>query len=58
MSMPGTSFSSTTPGTAFGMALYYLGYDVNTTDEAQIREAYQLVADAKSRGVYAGQGHG
>ena len=41
---------------AFGMALYYLGYDVNTTDEAQIREAYQLVADAKSRGVYAGQG--
>ena len=41
---------------AFGMALYYLGYDVNTTDEAQIREAYELVADAKARGVYAGQG--
>ncbi len=41
---------------AFGMALYYLGYDVNTTDEAQIREAYQLVADAKSRNVYDGQG--
>ena len=41
---------------AFGMALYYLGYDVNTTDEAQIREAYQLVADAKARGVYDGQG--
>ena len=41
---------------AFGMALYCLGYDVNTTDEAQIREAYQLVADAKARGVYDGQG--
>lgn len=41
---------------AFGMALYYLGYDVNTTDEAQIREAAQLVADAKARGVYDGQG--
>ena len=41
---------------AFGMALYYLGYDVNTTDEAQIREAAQLVADAKARGVYGGQG--
>ena len=36
--------------------LYYLGYDVNTTDEAQIREAYQLIADAKAKGVYAGQG--
>ena len=44
------------PRDAFGMALYYLGYDVNTTDEAQIREAYELVADAKARGVYAGQG--
>ena len=41
---------------AFAMALYCLGYDVNTTDESQIREAYQLVADAKARGVYAGQG--
>ena len=41
---------------AFAMGLYYLGYDVNTTDEAQIREAYELVADAKARGVYAGQG--
>ena len=41
---------------AFGMALYYLGYDVNTTDEHQIREAAQLVADAKARGVYDGQG--
>ena len=41
---------------AFAMGLYYLGYDVNTTDEAQIREAYQLIADAKAKGVYAGQG--
>lgn len=41
---------------AFAMGLYYLGYDVNTTDESQIREAYELVADAKARGVYAGQG--
>ncbi len=41
---------------AFAMALYCLGYDVNTTDESQIREAYQLVADAMARGVYAGQG--
>ena len=37
---------------AFGMALYSLGYSVNTTDEAQIREAYELVADAWNRGVY------
>ena len=41
---------------AFAMALCYLGYDVNTTDEQQIREAAQLVADAKARGVYDGQG--
>ena len=41
---------------AFAMALCYLGYDLNTTDEAQIREAAQLVADAKARGVYDGQG--
>ena len=40
---------------AFGIALYYLGYSVNTTDEAQIREAYELVADAWSRGVYQGK---
>ncbi len=40
---------------AFGMALYYLGYSVNTTDEAQIREAYQLIADAASKGVYQGK---
>lgn len=40
---------------AFGMALYSLGYSVNTTDEAQIREAYKLVADAWNRGVYQGR---
>ena len=40
---------------ALGMALYYLGYSVNTTDEAQIREAYQLIADAAAKGVYQGK---
>ncbi|MDY3282852.1 ABC transporter substrate-binding protein [Dysosmobacter sp.] len=33
-------------------ALLYLGYDLNTTDESQIREAYQLLSDAKAKGVY------
>ena len=37
---------------AFGIALMSLGYPVNTTDEAQIREAFQKVADANSAGVY------
>ena len=37
---------------ALGIALLYLGYSVNTTDEAEIQEAYQLIADAKSKGVY------
>ena len=41
---------------AFGMALMYLGYSVNTTDENEIREAYQLVADAWDQGVYQGKG--
>ncbi len=40
---------------ALGIALLYLGYSVNTTDEAQIREAYQLLADATNNGVYAGK---
>ena len=40
---------------AFGIALKYLGYSVNTTDEAQIREAYALVADAMERGVFQGK---
>ena len=39
---------------ALGAALLYLGYDLNTTDEAQIREAYQVIADAKAQGVYQG----
>lgn len=33
---------------AFGAALIYLGYDVNTTDEAQLREAQQLLIKAKA----------
>ena len=37
---------------ALATALYYLGCSVNTTDEAQIREAFQLLRDAKGRGVY------
>ena len=40
---------------AFGIALYYLGYSVNTTDEREIREAYQLIADANAKGVYQGK---
>ncbi len=40
---------------AFGLALLYLGYSVNTTDENEIREAYQLIADANARGVYQGK---
>ena len=44
------------PRDAFGMALYYLGYSVNTTDEAQIREAAELVSNAWSRDVYQGKG--
>ena len=41
---------------AFGIALKYLGYSVNTTNEDEIREAYQLIADAWSQGVYQGKG--
>ena len=37
---------------ALAAALLKLGYSLNTTDEAQIREAYQLLADAKNAGVY------
>ena len=33
-------------------ALCYLGYDINTTDEAQLEEAFQLIYDAKNKGVY------
>ncbi len=42
------------PRDAIGAALMYLGYSINTTDEAQIREAYQLIADARDAGVYQG----
>lgn len=37
---------------ALAAALLDLGYDLNTTDESQIREAWQLLADAKQKGVY------
>ncbi len=40
---------------AFGIALKYLGYSVNTTDENEIRQAYALVADAMERGVFQGK---
>ncbi len=40
---------------AFGIALIYLGYSVNTTNEDEIREAYQLIADAASKNVYQGK---
>ena len=33
-------------------ALCSLGYDINTTDEAQLTEAYELVKEAKDAGVY------
>ena len=33
-------------------ALCYLGYDINTTDEAQLDEAFQMVKNAKDKGVY------
>ena len=33
-------------------ALCYLGYDINTTDEAQLTEAFNLVKTAKDNGVY------
>ena len=40
---------------AIGIALMYLGYSVNTTDEAEIREAAALISDAMKRGVYQGK---
>lgn len=40
---------------AIGEALLCLGYSVNTTDEAQIRQACELVADANRRGVFQGR---
>jgi len=37
---------------AIATALCRLGYSLNTTDEAELREAFQLLRDAKDRGVY------
>ena len=37
---------------AMATALLYLGYSLNTTDEAQLREAYDLLVTAKQNGVY------
>ena len=36
------------PRDAFGIALQYLGYSLNTTDEAEIREAYALLVEQKA----------
>jgi spermidine/putrescine transport system substrate-binding protein len=35
------------PRDAFGIALKYLGYSQNTTDESEIREAYELLVQQK-----------
>ena len=40
---------------AIGMALKHLGYSLNTTNETQIREAYQLLVNATNNGVYQGR---
>ena len=40
---------------AIGIALMYLGYSINTTNEAEIREAAALISDAMDRGVYQGK---
>ncbi len=40
---------------AFGMALKYLGYSLNTTDENEIAQAYQLLVEATDKGVYQGK---
>ena len=37
---------------ALAAALLYLGYDINTTNEDYIQEAYALLAKAKNDGVY------
>ncbi len=37
---------------AMATALSYLGYSLNTTVETELREAFQLLKDAKNRGVY------
>ena len=40
---------------ALAAALLHLGYSVNTTDEGEIREAFELIADASRRGVFQGK---
>ncbi|RKI64082.1 extracellular solute-binding protein [bacterium 1xD42-67] len=40
---------------ALGIALLYLGFSVNTTDEDEIRQAYALIEDANRRGVFQGR---
>ena len=40
---------------ALGFALVSLGYSINTTNEAEIREAFEKLADATERGVYQGK---
>ena len=40
------------PRDAIGVALLYLGYSVNTHDEGEIQEAYELLRQAKADGVY------
>ena len=44
----------TTPTSRYALtaAPRSLGYDINTTDEAQLTEAFELVKNAKSKGVY------
>ena len=39
---------------ALAVALLDLGYDINTTDEGQLKEAYELLKTAKENGVYQG----
>ncbi len=39
---------------ALAAALLDLGYSINTTDEKELREAFQLLKDAKNAGVYQG----
>jgi spermidine/putrescine transport system substrate-binding protein len=40
---------------ALGFSLASLGYSLNTTDEAEIQEAFQKLSDATSKGVYQGK---
>ena len=40
---------------AIGEALMYLGYSINTTDENEIRAAYDVLDKASKRGVFQGK---